>query len=136
MKQPRTSLNPAGKSPDLTATGFLTLKTSDDSQSMVVAVNSRFPKPEEFICSLVESFPCLRQRWKVTPETWDADQLGRQLGVFSSGERWAALFVLCVWNPGYAKEMGWTFDPIEAASVWGTENRNAFIAWMQKPYWP
>lgn len=93
-------------------------------------------KATVFICALIRSFPCFADRIDVTPETWDTDILSDQLGVFSSGERHAALFILCVWNPGYAESQGWKFDVLEAMGVWDLRHRAAFLNWAQNPYWP
>lgn len=59
-----------------------------------------------------------------------------KLGVLSTGERHAVLFLLNVWNPAYAQEMGWRFEAVDALGMWDDGHRTAFLAWAQHPFFP
>lgn len=112
------------------------MNTEPQPKPVATAERPKRLSPREYICHLIGTFPCLRHRLRFTPESWDADDLGKMLGVLSTGERHAALFILCVWNPGYAKGEGWRFDALDAMGNWDSGNRKAFINWAQNPYWP
>ena len=58
------------------------------------------------------------------------------IGGWSSSERQAAHFILTVWNPGYARDRGWTFDVVDAVSSPDPVNRAPIIAWIAQPYYP
>jgi len=91
----------------------------------------------EYILALARSFPCLRSKLShVTPETWDVDKFVASSAPWSTGETLCALFVANVWNPGWAKEQGWTFDLMRFLGNADTGNRTAFVNWCAKPYWP
>ena len=103
--------------------------------------------PTDYIFTLINSFPCLRSKVKhlnvtephpLRPEeyTFDADRFHRSMAGWSSGERLCGLFILNVWNPGYARNCGWTFDVIEFMSVASQSNLEPVINWMLNPYWP
>jgi hypothetical protein len=93
--------------------------------------------PQTYIFHLGCSFPSLRSRFEsMPPGTFDADRLAEELGVLSHGERHAALFLLNVWNPGYARENAWHFDAVEALAVWDEPHRRAFLAWAAHPLFP
>jgi hypothetical protein len=67
---------------------------------------------------------------------FDADIFARRLDGCSSGERAMYLFILNVWNSGYAKEKGWHFDLFKALDSLDSEN-TAMIAWfLERPVWP
>jgi hypothetical protein len=55
---------------------------------------------------------------------------------WSSTERHAAQFVLTVWNPGAAKEKGWTFSIVDAASFLDPSNREPILKWLARPFYP
>jgi hypothetical protein len=80
--------------------------------------------PTEYMLDLARSFPCLepKLRWW-DPANFDADIFHDMIGGWSSSERQAAHFVLTVWNPGYARDCGWTFDVVEAVSSLDPVNR-------------
>jgi len=84
--------------------------------------------PEQKISALALTFPALRGAPGVAP--WNEDQLRDWLGVCSSGERQAALFVLSVWNHYDNK-----FDMHAAVSKWDDGNLAAFVAWARAPWW-
>jgi hypothetical protein len=46
------------------------------------------------------------------------------------------LFVLCVWNPGYAEDQGWKFDLFDFVGAADSSNKAALQAWMDNPIWP
>ena len=95
------------------------------------------PTPTEYIVALIRSFPCLKlklQRWNTA--SFDADLFHEMIRGWSSSERHAAYFVLTVWNPGYARDRGWTFDVVDAASSLDPVNRAPLIAWIAQPYYP
>ncbi len=93
--------------------------------------------PTEYILALARSFPCLKRKlqwWH--PKNFDAKIFHDMIGGWSSSERQAAYFVLTVWNPGYAREQGWTFDVVEAVSCLDPVNRAPILAWIAQPYYP
>lgn len=93
--------------------------------------------PYPYILALAASFPCLAH--KVESFAWprfDVDTWMRAAGPWSSGEKYAAAFIACVWNPGYAESKGWRFDVLEAFGTWDTGNRRAFLNWAADPIWP
>ncbi len=73
------------------------------------------------------------QRGKVF---FDPDKAAELLGKISTGEANCLLFILNVWNPGYAEEKGWRFNFFDAVAGIDRGNRDAIIAWMQNPVWP
>lgn len=68
--------------------------------------------------------------------TFDPDKFAAKLGVLSSGERHAALWLLNVWNPTYAKSKGWNFDLFAAFSSLDGENIVGIADWIINPVWP
>ncbi len=95
------------------------------------------PSPTEYILALARSFPCLKPklRWW-NPANFDAEDFHGMIGGWSSSERQAAHFILTVWNPGYARDRGWTFDVVDAVSSLDPVNRAPIIDWMVQPYYP
>jgi len=94
-------------------------------------------KPEHYIHQLAQSFPCLRN--KIPTRLWDEfdpNHFKEQMAGWSSGEYNAGLFILNVWNPGYARARNWHFDAVLAIESWDQGNRFAFTAWCLKPYFP
>lgn len=87
---------------------------------------------KHLIAEIANRFPTLR----VTPDAWDVDGFMQRLGVASTGERHAMLFVANVWNQSYALDEGWQFDAVEALALWDDHHRAAFIAWANDPRWP
>jgi hypothetical protein len=87
--------------------------------------------------TLARSFPCLERklRWWKTAH-FDADDLYEMTGGWSTSEYHAAWFVLTVWNPGYAKNRGWIFDVVDAASSLDLVNRVPILKWIERPYYP
>lgn len=109
-------------------------KIAAENQTIVAAAHRMRIAPSEFIIALVESFPCLVGKWQ---GKWDVAKFVKYSGAWSSGERYAALFVASVWNPYDAKRRrGWTFNVVEALGTWDSGNRRAFLNWAANPYWP
>jgi hypothetical protein len=50
------------------------------------------------------------------------------------GARFAAQFVLAVWNNDVDWRCG-RFDVVEALSVWDDAHRSVFLAWALAPWW-
>jgi len=98
----------------------------------------RMRSSEKFIWELIFSFPCLRIKFGGRPwrHEFDPDKLYEAAGLWSHGEWMCVLFVLNVWNPGYAKQKGWTFDLFEFLGVADQGNRAALLKWANKPVWP
>lgn len=67
---------------------------------------------------------------------FDPDKFHRQMGVWSTGERFAGAFLLMVWNHGSAKSKGWRFDIIDAAGTLSGDNMAGIIKWLEHPIWP
>jgi hypothetical protein len=89
------------------------------------------------ILRVARSFPCLDGilgDWN--PQQFDADVFASMMGRWSSVERMAGLFVLCVWNPGYAEDQGWKFDLFDFVGAADSSNKAALQAWMDNPIWP
>lgn len=94
---------------------------------------------------LCNSFPCLRGK----PGTSPWDQYDFALAMSGGGPtpatRLAAAFVLSVWNGGTPRDRGWwnkrpyrvgVFDPVEAMARWDYQQREAFLAWCENPFYP
>lgn len=90
--------------------------------------------PQELITLIATRFPTMRDR--VHHTTWDVDEFMAHLGTASTGEQHAMRFIASVWNPQYAREMGWNFDAVEAVGSWDREHRLAFASWITDPRWP
>ncbi|MGD0814301.1 MAG: hypothetical protein ABSA83_11910 [Verrucomicrobiota bacterium] len=91
----------------------------------------------KLILEVARSFPCLRIKladWH--PEKFDADHFCAMMGRWSTGETLCGLFVLNVWNPGYAESRGWTFNMLDFAGTADAGNRAALIHWLERPVWP
>lgn len=68
--------------------------------------------------------------------TFDADRYAKTIDACSTYTRHMRLFILNVWNPGYAKSKGWTFD-LFAALRGLDDNNSRAIAWFCKTsVWP
>jgi hypothetical protein len=93
--------------------------------------------PTEYIMQLIYEFPCLVKKvqpW--IPMEFDPDKFHSMLTGSSHGERLCGLFVLNVWNPGYATSKEWHFDLIEFAGTADYENRAVVMKWLAAPVWP
>ena len=89
------------------------------------------------ILALARTFPCLEVKLRhYNPEQFDADEFHAMIGPWSSGERLCALFILNVWNPGYAKSQRWTFNLFDFVGTADPDNRQALLDWIQTPIWP
>jgi hypothetical protein len=94
-------------------------------------------KPAKTILALIRTFPCLEKKlrdWK--PTDFDPDKLWPMMDGWSHGEILCGIFILNVWNPGYAKQKGWEFDVFDFTGVADDENRQAFTRWVHNPVWP
>ncbi len=97
----------------------------------------RIQLSEKFIWELILSFPCLHIKFGGRPwKSFNPDLLHAVSAPWSHGERQAVLFVLNVWNPGYAKQKGWTFNLFEFLCTADQGNRAALLKWANKPVWP
>ncbi len=93
--------------------------------------------PSEEIIALICSFPCLERKlqgWR--PQVFDPDKFYAMTAGWSHGEQLCALFVLNVWNPGEAREKGWTFDLMEFAGTADVASKEARMFWLASPTWP
>ncbi len=102
----------------------------------------------ESMTRLARRFPSLERAPGVDP--WDADVFLKWLCStgLSHGELVAARFVLGVWNSSanwveLAREDGYPypehatrFDFFEAMGVWDPEHVEAFVSWVDAPFWP
>lgn len=68
--------------------------------------------------------------------TFEPDLFHKQWRGSSPAEYLMVLFILNVWNHGWAFEKGWTFDMFEAAGRLDSENRAAISVWLRDPIWP
>lgn len=68
--------------------------------------------------------------------TFDPDKFAEKLGKCSSGEHHCILFILNVWNPGYAKHQGWQFDLFKAFDSLDYENLEGMAQFLKRPIWP
>ena len=95
-------------------------------------------KATGIIVELIKSFPCLRIKvgsdWR--PYEFEPDLFYENADCWSGGERLCVLFVLNVWNPGYAKHKGWTFNLFDFIGTADPGNRAALLKWCENPIWP
>lgn len=84
---------------------------------------------------LAVSFPTLSQAEGTRP--WNPERLDAWAAgpVPGSGARYAARFVLAVWNGSGSWKCG-RFDVVDAFAAWDRAHREAFLAWAAKPWWP
>ena len=68
--------------------------------------------------------------------TFDAPKFACEIDSWSAGEQHAALWLLNVWNPGWAKTEGHRFDLFAAVGTLDSSNLNAIAGWMVNPVWP
>jgi hypothetical protein len=93
--------------------------------------------PSEKILNLIRSFPCLERKlrdWH--PKTFQPEPFYAMASGWSHGEQLCANFLLNVWNPGEAKEKGWTLDFIDFAGIADPDSRDALMRWLKDPCWP
>ena len=81
--------------------------------------------------NLVDKFGLNKQGAK----PWDALVLEKNYAGASHGEKCIIAFLLNVWDPGGNWSCG-KFDAIDALAVWGEAERDAFLLWAIKPWWP
>jgi hypothetical protein len=106
---------------------------------LMVHANGQKPmkNPTEYIFQLIAEFPCLSKKmgtWR--PVEFDADLFYAMLTGASHGEILCGLFVLNVWNPGYAAAKGWVFDITDFAGTATFDNRVVVMKWLADPVWP
>ena len=90
-------------------------------------------------------------RYQIMPRSWlvphptrmnelsfDPDIFAKRLaGGMSDGERHMSLFLLNVWNPGYARQQkGWNFDLFAALRQLDGGNCAAIAWFLHCPIWP
>jgi hypothetical protein len=68
--------------------------------------------------------------------TFDPDKFARKLDACSTGTHHMILFILNVWNSGYAGTKGWHFDLFKALNSLDDGNRQAIAWWLHRPIWP
>ena len=86
------------------------------------------------ITQLAKRIPCLPDFAK-NPERWNALQLDEwAIAPISSGERYAAQFVLAVWDPNHPWKAG-KFDIMEALRSWDSTTHAVFLEWAAEPWW-
>jgi hypothetical protein len=87
------------------------------------------------IQELAQQFPLLPKLPGIDP--WSPEQLLLQLDVVCSGTRHAILFLLSVWNPNWHQDnTGEPFDLHAALKVWDEAHHEAFLSWVEAPWWP
>ena len=99
--------------------------------------------PEERMSALAGRFPSMRDIPGADP--WDEVAILHwcNSGAPTGGSRWAARFLLAVWNP----HTDWTttepaltsdgrFDLFQAWNAWDDEHRAAAMEWLQYPFYP
>lgn len=128
---------------DLDRAGVLKVTLSSATKELFF-VASRIPvlrRMMGIVQNLDDSIGFLKieRPWLVVLKTelsFDPDTFARPLDVKSSGERHAMLFLLNVWNPGYAKSKGWDFRLFDAVGTLDSDNLEGICEWMQRPIWP
>jgi hypothetical protein len=97
-----------------------------------------FPMAEFIICTLAQTIPVLCH--KLGPDwftkDFDQDHFHESMGGWSTGEQLAGLFLLNVWNHGYAKRKGWHFNLFDAVGTLSNDNLLPMAEWMLAPQWP
>ena len=95
-------------------------------------------KATKIIVELIKSFPCLRKKlgsnW--APYEFEPHLFRNMMDCWSHGEWMCGMFVLNVWNPGYAKAQNWSFDIFEFLGTADPGNRKALLDWCGNPIWP
>ena len=84
---------------------------------------------------LAWTFPTLREAdgihgWE--PQRFDEWLMSRVPG---QGAKCAGRFLLYLWDPDHPWHAG-AFNLHEALGCWDREHRDAFMAWIAKPWWP
>lgn len=68
--------------------------------------------------------------------TFDADRYALTVDDCSTYTRHMRLFILNVWNPGYARSKGWTFDLFQALRGLDDNNSRAIAWFVKQQVWP
>ena len=68
--------------------------------------------------------------------SFDPPKFAYEIGAWSDGEQHAAIWLLNVWNPRWAKAEGYRFDLFAAVGTLDSFNLNAIAEWMVNPVWP
>lgn len=68
--------------------------------------------------------------------TFDADKYAETINACSTYTAHMRLFILNVWNPGYARSKGWTFDLFKALRGLDQGNSDAIAWFIKNQIWP
>jgi hypothetical protein len=68
-------------------------------------------------------------------QPWDASVVDSHRGL-SSGEQHTVSFLLTVWDPSNRDWRHPRFDAVEAVAAWDRAEIDAFISWVNDPFWP
>lgn len=68
--------------------------------------------------------------------TFDADKYAETLYQCSDYTTHMRLWILNVWNSGYAKSKGWDFNLFKALNGLDDNNRRAIAWFLRNPIWP
>ena len=68
--------------------------------------------------------------------SFDPDKFAGLLRACSDGQRHMYLWILNVWNEGYANSKGWQFDLFKSLNTLDEDNRQAIAWWLKHPVWP
>ena len=79
----------------------------------------------------LQPHPLRQEEW-----SFDSAKFAYEITGWSDGEQHAALWLLNVWNPGWAKSEGHRFDLFAAVGTLDSSNLNAIAEWMVNPVWP
>ena len=91
---------------------------------------------ESRIIALAGQFPSLKQAPGLSP--WDPKELDAWAATPATPDtqaRWAARFLLNLWNPTEGWQAGW-FDVYQAFADWDEAHRRAFLSWAHAPFHP
>jgi len=115
----------------------ITIMPNDEAKEPlgIRAMRSQISK-RAAIVELVHSFPVLhRQFANLTEKNWHIDGFMDSASAVSTSARHAMLFIAGVWDASWLRSRQLQFDAIDAMSAWDREQRAAFIAWCQAPWW-
>ena len=107
--------------------------------------NRKILSNREQMTALCKSFPILRGAWGTEP--WDQYEFARWASNLDgdSADEQAAAFVLTVWNNSQPADGGWwnegkfsagRFDVVRAMMYWDYQQKAAFFAWCERPFYP
>ena len=67
--------------------------------------------------------------------TFNPQKFAKKLTACSDGQRYMMLWILNVWNPGFARTR-WKFDLFQALGTLDGDNVAAICWWLERPIWP